>query len=275
MAYKFAGHWGTQPFLAVTTGRPLAGTNFTVYESNGTSLANLYTTRTKSVAATNPRMTDSYGNGEFYADPGDYFILCNGITIPVTVDADPVETYFGARRTVDNSLANVPVAENITRWSSDAILTAAATGTLYLTAIDVPPRTLVSSATFISATTAAVTPTNWWFVLATGDAAAPIVLAVTANQLTTAWATNTVKTVPFAAAYTTGNISATYYLGLAMTATTVPTMRGANLSNAIMSSAFVPTLAGTSTTGLTVPVAVGAILTLVTAGANVPYGALT
>jgi len=85
MAYLVAGHWGTQPFLAVTTGRPLAGTNFTVYESDGVSLANLYTSGTKAVSATNPRITDSYGNGEFYADPGDYFILCNGITVPVTV----------------------------------------------------------------------------------------------------------------------------------------------------------------------------------------------
>lgn len=97
-------------------------------------------------------------------------------------------------------------------------------GTLYLVPIWLPKGLVVSTITFISAGTAAASPTNWWFSL--HDSSRKM-LARTIDQTTTAWAANTIMTKAIAQT-TAGNVSTyttTYtglhYLGIMIKATTV------------------------------------------------------
>jgi hypothetical protein len=135
---------------------------------------------------------------------------------------------------------------------------------LYLEAGDV-----VASLTFCSATTAAGTPTNWWFALYS-TAATPALLGQTADQTSTAWAANTVKTVALATPYTVPT-SGVYYAAVMVKATTPPTLLGASL-NVNASSAVVTgqkVLAYTSGSALTDTAP--ATIATPTAVATVPY----
>lgn len=125
--------------------------------------------------------------------------------------------------------------------------TVAASGTLFLQAIYLTAGQLVSNITMSSATTAAGTPTNYFFALYSGARA---LLAQSANQTTTAWAANTVKTLAMTTPYRVPT-SGLYYIGYFMTATTVVTLKGGTAKTGGQLAAAVPILHGTSTTGLT------------------------
>lgn len=135
---------------------------------------------------------------------------------------------------------------------------------LYLEAGDV-----VTSLTFCSATTAAGTPTNWWFALYS-TAATPALLAQSADQASAAWGANTVKTLALATPYTVPT-TGIYYAAVHVKATTVPTLLGAalnvNASSAVVTGQKV--LAYTSGTGLTDTAP--ATIATPTAVATVPY----
>ncbi|MEU9134583.1 right-handed parallel beta-helix repeat-containing protein [Streptomyces sp. NPDC048404] len=100
-------------------------------------------------------------------------------------------------------------------------------GMLYLVPIWLPKGLVISNITFISGSTAAVTPTNWWFTLHNSS---KVALARTADQTTTAWAANTVMTKAIAqtTAGTASSYTTTYaglhYLGVMIKATTTPTL---------------------------------------------------
>lgn len=135
---------------------------------------------------------------------------------------------------------------------------------LYLEAGDV-----VTNLTFCSATTAAGTPTNWWFALYS-TAATPALLGQTADQTSTAWAANTAKTVALATPYTV-TTTGIHYAAIMVKATTPPTLLGASL-NANASGAVVTgqkVLANTSGSSLT-DTAPATIATPTTVG-TVPY----
>ena len=135
---------------------------------------------------------------------------------------------------------------------------------LYLEAGDV-----VTNLTFCSATTAAGTPTNWWFALYDTQAT-PALIAQTADQLTAAWAANTAKTLALSAPYTV-TASGVYYAAAMVKATTVPTLLGASL-NATAAAAVITgqkVLAQTSGSSL-VATAPATIATPTTVG-TVPY----
>ena len=125
--------------------------------------------------------------------------------------------------------------------------TAAASGTLNMQAIYLTAGQLVSNITLSSATTAAGTPTNYFFGLY--DASRNL-LAQSANQTTTAWAANTVKTLAMTSAYRVPT-SGQYYIGYFMTATTVATLKGGTARTGGQLANTAPIIYGTSTTGLT------------------------
>lgn len=125
--------------------------------------------------------------------------------------------------------------------------TVAASGTLFLQAIYLKAGQLVSNITMSSATTAAGTPTNYFFALYDGSRN---LLAQSANQTTTAWAANTVKTLAMTSAYRVPT-SGVYYIGFMMTATTVATLKGGTAKTGGQLAGAAPILHGTSTTGLT------------------------
>lgn len=121
------------------------------------------------------------------------------------------------------------------------------TGRLSLEAIAIRAGELLTSISFWSATTAAGTPTNQIFGLYDNTLA---LLRSTNNDTTTAWGANTRKTLNLTSTFTT-TYSGLYYLGIMVTATTVPTIKGYTAPTGGQIRAAAPILGGTSTTGLT------------------------
>ena len=93
MPFTYAGLF-TAPFID-RRGNGQAHIDVTVYEPGTVTPATLYTDRTKTTEADNPFTTDSLGNGQFYADPGEYDLLANGTTVRVFVPEDPEEDSGG------------------------------------------------------------------------------------------------------------------------------------------------------------------------------------
>lgn len=122
-----------------------------------------------------------------------------------------------------------------------------ASGTLFMQAIYLKAGQLVSNITVASATTAANTPTNGRAGLFDANRN---LLATSADQLTTAWAANTVKTLPMTTPYRVPT-SGVYYIGFYMVATAVITMKGGTARTGGQLAGTAPIIAGTSTTGLT------------------------
>lgn len=131
-----------------------------------------------------------------------------------------------------------------------------------------PAGVPVNNITFLCASTAVGAPTNQWFFLAD---VSRTVLAVTADDLTAAWAISATKTLALAATYIP-SVDTPVYAGVVVAATTVPTLGGMgsplNVANTL---GLAPIFAGKSTTtGLTTPVAIGTVLGAIVAG-NPPY----
>lgn len=139
------------------------------------------------------------------------------------------------------------LAETFPRALATTNTSALTSGTLFLQGIYLTAGQLVSNIGIISATTAAGTPTNYFFALYDGSRN---LRAQSANQTTTAWAANTAKTLAMTTTYRVPT-SGLYYIGLMVAATTVPTIHGGPAkANAVVSST-VPILHGNSTSGLT------------------------
>lgn len=120
-------------------------------------------------------------------------------------------------------------------------------GRLSLQAIYIPAGTTINSISFWSATTAAGTPTNQLFGLYDNNRN---LLASSTNGTTGAWAANSKKTLSLTSVFTT-TYSGLYYLGLMVTATTVPTIKGNTARTGGQLQAEAPSMGGTSNTGLT------------------------
>lgn len=127
-------------------------------------------------------------------------------------------------------------------------------GTLYLVPIWLPSGLTVASVTFVAGTTAGATLTNQWFALFNNSR---VMLAVTSNDTTTAWGSNSAKTLSIAAtaAGAAASYATTYegvhYLGLVVTATTTPTIHSGGSANLALAGAT-PGVGG-SNTGQTTP----------------------
>src|SRR3954464_4620984 len=93
-----------------------------------------------------------------------------------------------------NGSPSATFRENLDRRSCTSNNTAFTSAVMLSTAIYLEAGDVVTNLTFRSATTAAGTPTNWWFALY-DTAATPAWLSQSADQTSTAWAANTVKTL--------------------------------------------------------------------------------
>lgn len=120
--------------------------------------------------------------------------------------------------------------------------------TLY--GIYLPAGTLVTNLVFYSAQTAAIAPTSQWFSLYNSALGK---LAVTADDTSTAWGSNTRKSLALSSPYTVPT-SGFYYAGIMVAAGTVPTIIAIDHSQTIV-AAQAPVLFGrdTTNTGLTTP----------------------
>lgn len=154
--------------------------------------------------------------------------------------AGPASTNLGITGTL---------AETMPRETCPEVNTVAptASGTLFMEAIYLKSGTLVSNITVSSATTAAGTPTAGRVGLYSGTLN---LRATSADQTTTAWAANTIKTLAMTTPYRVPT-SGLYYIGFYMVATTVITMKGGNAKTGGQLAAAAPILHGTSTAALT------------------------
>jgi len=120
------------------------------------------------------------------------------------------------------------------------------TGKLWLQAVDLPAGLTVTSLTFRAAATGATTPTNQWFALY--DSSRNL-LRQTTDDTTTAWGSNTGKTLTLTSPFVT-TYSGLHYVGAMTAAATPNNLLGVSASSAL--TGFAPILAGmTSDTGLT------------------------
>lgn len=129
-------------------------------------------------------------------------------------------------------------------YCTETNTTAGTTGQIRIQAIYLAAGTIVSNIAFASATTAAGTPTHYVFALydLSGN-----LLATTADQTSTAWAANTVRTIAVTAAYTVPT-SGLYYLAISVVASTFPTLKGNTARTGGQLYAATPNLAGISST---------------------------
>lgn len=159
-----------------------------------------------------------------------------------------------------NSIETIPGIQAATN------LAALSSGRLSLVGgIVLPAGQPITNISFMSATTAAGTPTNQLFGLYRQSDRA--LLRSTTNGTTGAWAANTVKTLALTSTYTP-NEDTPIYLGIMVTATTVPTLLGASAT--VAANTIAPAKHGTSNTGLTtsLPDPANALSVV----ANNPYG---
>jgi hypothetical protein len=140
-------------------------------------------------------------------------------------------------------------------------------GTIALFAVALPKDFPFGHITFVSATTAAVTPTHWWFALCNSSF---LQLRGTADQLTAAWPANTAKTLALASTFNT-TYEGIHYLALMMTATTDITTINATLPAVL--STLGASLVVTGLTAQTVVQVDGANLAPAPGGATaIPWG---
>jgi hypothetical protein len=162
------------------------------------------------------------------------------------------------------------VAETVPRMlCGEANLAALTSGTLHLTAVYLRAGQKINQISYHSATTAAGTPTNGFFALYDINRA---LLAQTTNFTTEAWAANGIKTKPLTAPYTVPS-TGLYYVGILITATTVPTLKGLAAKTASQLAGQTPILHGNSSSGLTTALPTPAAA--ITVGVNAVWAALT
>lgn len=160
---------------------------------------------------------------------------------------------------------------NLRRSECGGNLAALTTQVMTAVALHLRAGDVITNLTFCSATTAAGTPTNWWFALY-DTAATPALLRQTADQTSTAWAANTAKTVALATPYTVPT-TGVYYAAVMVKATTPPTLVGASLHTGAAVVTGQKVLAVTSGSSLT-DTAPATLATPTTVG-TVPYCAAT
>ncbi|WP_239405346.1 hypothetical protein [Frankia sp. Cj3] len=127
MAFQYAGRY-TEAALK-TDGTLLKSGSVSVFLPGTSTLATLYTSRTKSATAANPVTTDATsGMLTFYADPGLYDLSGPGVSVasvPVTPDAVEYAEAAGAGQasgyaTLDSG-SKVPIAQLPTGTSSTTV----------------------------------------------------------------------------------------------------------------------------------------------------------
>lgn len=144
------------------------------------------------------------------------------------------------------------------------------TGVQYFFLLELEAGDTITTATYISATQAAVTPTNQWAGI---YSSAREKLAISDDKLTDAWAANEEQAFTFATPYVVPT-SGDYYLTLMVAAGTVPSLLGVGASGASVAYRQAPILIGrdATNTGLTTPASAPATAAaLTTTTSSIPY----
>lgn len=138
---------------------------------------------------------------------------------------------------------------------------------LTLVSFDLPKGELISGAAWHSATQAAVTPANQWFAFF--DKYRNL-LAITADDTTTAWAANARKPLGFTVPYTT-TYEGVHYCGIMVNAATPPSLWVVNGATFIHSDPPITIGHDATNTGLTNPASCPNPTAALSAAGAVPY----
>lgn len=181
----------------------------------------------------------------------------------VTPDTDPA---------FPTTIPNATVA-NMDRVLAITNSSTLATGRMTLALCRVWPGLVINKASFLSATTGFTPGTNQWFSLY-DTAASPNLLAVTADDTSTAWSANSWKTLTYASPYTVPASTYLIYIGINVTGGTQPTLISGpgGVGIATASSTTLPQLAANiAPASLTNPASAPATATLGISAAGPPY----
>lgn len=160
------------------------------------------------------------------------------------------------------------IVETFPRYSNATGVSTLVSGREHVTAIKLIAGQTITSISFLSGSTAANAPTNQWFTL---RSSARVLLGITNDDTTTAWAGTTVKTLNLTTPYvvpTTG----TYYVGVMVKATTVPNMISLTGNSVLLGLAPILNGDDTTNTGLTTPATAPGTSAAYTNSTLVPYG---
>lgn len=197
-----------------------------------------------------------------YEDGNGWTVFTANGNVVIPTGISPSPAYPGI---VANTLGTT-MPRGLAGTATEAALTG---GQMTLYPVQLQSGVSVGHLAFVSGTTGASTPTHWWFCLCNSSLG---LLAITADQTTTAWAASTVKSLAIAnisggasSTFTT-TYTGTHYIGIMMTGTTVPTLYGwTPAATAVLTQAAAGVIGGkSSTTGLTTP-----------SGFPTTYGAIT
>ena len=173
-----------------------------------------------------------------------------------------------ARTNGQRFLPTAALAQTTSRSDAISNISPLSSGRLSFHLIWLPAGTY-NSITFVSANTAATTPTNQWFAIY--DASTRAKLAVTADDTSTAWAANTAKTLTISGGVTL--TEGAYYVGIMVAAAVVPTLYGVSTSASSAVNNLPPIVTGADTTnvGLTTPATAPATAAALTGSTLAPY----
>lgn len=224
---------------AASTQRQIKGLSFYNY---GSASNNLIIYHNDGIGATVIVYRRTLQAGERIEYDGNNWVPfdANGVPVVITASITPV---LNRRYLISGALAET-FDRNLCDEVNSAVLSS---GRLSGAAIWLEAGMTISSISFHSATTAAGTPTNQLFGLF--DSSRNLLISST-NDTTTAWAANSLKTLALTSTFTT-TYSGLYYLGVMVTATTVPTLKGNTAKTGGQLQAAAPSMGGTSNTGLT------------------------
>lgn len=142
--------------------------------------------------------------------------------------------YYDDGYLLEGSPTNITLASNLKRTDCTTDTAALTTQVMLSVALPLQAGDVVTSLTFVSGDTAANTPTNRWVALYSPAGA---LLAQSADQTSGAWAANTAKTVALATPQLI-TVAGVYYAALMVKATTVPSLLGVTVQNAVAAGAL-------------------------------------
>lgn len=177
--------------------------------------------------------------------PRDLHVARN-IVLRTSASVPASPTYAATR---DWAKPTAALVENVPRLGSPlSDQTPLTSGTLRLIPICLPKGITVTSISFLSGTTALNGGQNQWFTL---HDSSRVLLGVTADDTSTAWAANTVKSLTVGTPFVT-TYDGLHFIGIMVKASTaVPSLIGMTASS--IANALTPVIGGNSNTGQTTP----------------------
>lgn len=168
----------------------------------------------------------------------------------------------GPRGVADDALPTGAIRVSTDRRVVATNQTALTSGQPRMVAIQLQAGDIITSITFVTGTTAPASPTHQWFALY--DSSRNLV-RVTGDDTNAAWASSSPKTLNLSSSYTVPS-TGMYYLGILVTATTMPTLFATNGASQMVGVTVLPILCGNSssaglTTPATAPATAGALAT--------------